>query len=151
MSNHGNFDSTQTEWLEQERALEQLRRGARPSGSVGEDAYRRVFQALAQLPQSEPPADFAAATARAIREMQIDEHIERWMIRIAGLLGVVAVLVVAGPLLVESFRSSAAMALLPPADLLGSPLLWAAAAGAVTASAFDVWQRARHADRGLVA
>jgi hypothetical protein len=138
--------SEHSEWQAQERAIEQSRSAVPASGDARVDAYRAVYHALALAPRSEPPVDFAERTLRAVREAEVDEHIERWMIRIAGMIGFVAVLLVAGPMLLDSLRVSAAMAMLPAASLLGSPLLWAAVAGAVTAGGFDFWQKSRHAD-----
>lgn len=138
----------ESEWQLQERALEQTRRGAPASGDARVDAYRAVFQAVAQASRSEPPADFAERTLRAVREAQVDEHIERWMVRIAGLIGMATLVVFAGPTLLDSLQSSTAWGMLPGAGLLGSPLLWAAAAGAATAGLMDSWQKARHIEPG---
>lgn len=147
MNNDGNTESPRhADWQAQERALDQLRRGAPLSGVGRVDAYRAVFQAVAQAPRSGPPADFAAVTARAVREAQIDEYIERWMIRITGLIAVIAVLIYAGPMLLDSVRTSTALALLPSSALLGSPWVWAAGAGTLTAAAFDLWARQRVVD-----
>lgn len=140
-----------SEWHAQELALEQSRRAAPASGDVRIDAYRAVFHALATAPRSQPAADFAERTLRAVREAEVDEHIERWMIRIAGLAGLVAVLLVAGPMLLDSVRVSALMAMLPAAGLLGSPLLWATVAAAVTAGVLDAWFKARNHDSGTYA
>ena len=147
MSNDSNTGSPRNaDWQAQERALDQLRRGTQLSGVRRVDAYRAVFQAVAQAPRSGPPADFAAVTARAVREAQIDEYIERWMIRITGLIAVIAVLIYAGPMLLDSVRTSTALALLPSSALLGSPWVWAAGAGTLTAAAFDLWAKARAGD-----
>ncbi len=135
--------SKDAEWLAQEQALAHHRRAAPASGDARVDAYRAVFHGVATAPRSEPPIDFGELTLLAVREAEVDEHIERWMIRIAGLLGLAAVLVFAGPLLLDSLRASATLSLLPGIDLLGSPLLWAAVAGAAAAAAADAWYQAR--------
>lgn len=133
------------EWLAQEQALAHNRRAAPASGDARVDAYRAAFHAVATAPRSEPPPDFVERTVRGVREAEVDEHIERWMVRIAGLIALAAVLVFAGPPLWESLQSSPAWALLPGAGLLGSPLLWATAAAAATAGLLDSWQKARQA------
>ncbi len=149
----------QNEWLAQERALELLRRyasgrcalpgdqqpdplsptassgGCTDTNTIGE--YRLLFHALTQMPRSEPPDDFAAAVARAVRDAQVDEHIERWVTRVAGAVATVCLAVFAGPILVDSLRTSDALTLLPGVGLLGSPLLWAAAAGTACAVLLD--------------
>ena len=58
MNNDSNTESSaQAEWQAQERALEQLRRGAKLSGIGRVDAYRAAFHAVAQAPRSEPPPE----------------------------------------------------------------------------------------------
>jgi hypothetical protein len=136
------------EWQAQERALGQMRRGALSSGDPQVDAYRVVFHALSLAPRSEPPADFAERTLRAVRETEVDEHIERWMIRIAGLFGAFALVMFAAPMLLDSLAllgSTAALAK-PAAGMLASPLLWAAVAGMAAAGLMDTWQTARRGE-----
>jgi hypothetical protein len=132
-----------SEWQAQERALAEARRVAPASGDARVDAYRAVFQALSRAARSEPPVDFTERTLRAVREAEIDEHIERWMVRVAGLIGVVALVVFAGPMLLDALDASAALAL-PTTGMFASPLLWVAAAGAAAAGLMDSWQQARH-------
>jgi hypothetical protein len=131
-----------SEWRAQERALEAARRGARASGDPQVDAYAAVFHAVSLAPRSEPPVDFAERTLRAIREAEVDDHIDRWMIRIFGLVALVALAVFAGPMLLDTLSFSA-LQVMPAAGTFASPLLWAAIAGAAAAGLLDSWQTAR--------
>jgi hypothetical protein len=132
-----------SEWQAQERALAEARRGSPASGDAHVDAYRAVFHALSRAPRSEPPGDFAERTLRAVREAEIDERIERWMVHVAGLIGVVALILFAGPTLLNALGASAALTV-STTGMLASPLIWAAAAGAVAAGLMDSWETARH-------
>jgi hypothetical protein len=131
-----------SEWRAQERALEEARRGAQASGDPQVDSYRAVFHAVALAQRSEPPIDFAERTLRAVREAEIDEYIERWMIRIAGLVALVAITVFAGPMLLDTLSFSAVQ-VIPAAGTMASPLLWAAIAGVAAAGVLDAWQTTR--------
>lgn len=138
------------EWQAQERALERLRQGAQ-DGEGRVNAYDVLFQAIAAAPRSEPPADFAGMALRAVREAEVDEYIERWLLRIAGLVALVGVAVFAGPLLWSSLGTGLADSLASTSGLLSSPMLWASAAAGVTAAACDGWYRRRHPDDGMAA
>jgi hypothetical protein len=131
-----------SEWRVQERALEASRRGALASGDPQVDAYRTVFHAVSLVPRSDPPVDFAECTLRAMREAEVDDHIERWMIRIVGLVALLALTVFAGPMLVDTLSFSAVQAM-PAAGTFASPLLWAAIAGVAAAAVLDSWKSAR--------
>lgn len=136
-------ESDNAEWQAQERALDASRRGARASGDANMDAYRSVFHAVSQAPRCEPPVDFVERTLRAVREAEVDEHIERWMIRIAGLVAVIAASVFAGPMLLDALHFSAVQTM-PAAGMFVSPLLWAAIAGVAAAALVDFWQTTWH-------
>lgn len=136
------------EWQAQERALERLRQGGQ-GGDGRVDAYDVLFQAIAAAPRSEPPADFAEMALRAVREAEVDEYIERWLLRIAGLVALVGVAVFAGPMLWSSLGSGIVDGFAPAAGVLSSPMLWASAAAGATAAACDGWYRLRHPDRTM--
>jgi hypothetical protein len=139
---NGELLSNEHEWQAQETALKALRKVAPVSGDARIDTYRLAFHAVARVPRSQPPEDFAAAVVRAVRDAQGDEYIERWMIPIAALLGLACLVFFAGPMLVDSLKSSLTLALLPGAGWLSSPLLWAATAGAASAAGIDMLRKA---------
>lgn len=132
------------EWEAQERALGRVRQGAPKSGDGRADAYQLLFQTIASAPRSEPPADFAQLALRAVREAEVDEFVERWLLRLAGLLALLGVAAFAGPVVWSSLSVGMADSLGPAAGVLSSPLLWTAVAAGITASGCDGWARRRH-------
>ena len=137
------------EWQAQERAFERLRQGqAARDGDGRADTYQVLFQAIAGAPRSEPPADFVQLALRSVREAEVDEYIERWLLRLAGLMALVGVAVFAGPAVWSSLSTGMAGSLGPAAGVLSSPLLWTAVAAGVTALGCDGWAQRRHDDGG---
>lgn len=137
-----------SEWQAQERALEGLRQGM-PTGGGRVDGYQVLFRAIASAPRSEPPADFVQMALRSVREAEVDEYIERWLLRLAGMVALVGVAVFAGPALWSSLGAGMADSLGPAAAVLSSPLLWAAVVAGATAAGCDGWYRLRHPDGGM--
>lgn len=136
-----------SEWQAQERAHERLRQGqAARDGDRRADAYQVLFQAIASAPCSEPPTDLAQMVLRSVREAEVDEHIERWLLRLAGLVALLGVAVFAGPVVWSSLSVGMADSLGPAASFLSSPLLWTAVAAGVTALGCDGWAQRRHDD-----
>lgn len=136
-----------SEWQAQERALEGLRQGM-PTGGGRVDGYQVLFRTIASAPRSEPPADFVQMALRSVREAEVDEYIERWLLRLAGLVALVGVAVFAGPAVWSSLSAGMADSLGPAAGVLSSPLLWTAVAAGVTALGCDGWAQRRHDDGG---
>ena len=150
MTTEPNWNSAQiAEWEAQEGAVERLRQGVRIGEDGRVDAYQSLFQAIAAAPRSEPPADFAELALRAVREAQVDEYIERWLMRLAGLVALVGVAVFAGPALWSSLNVGMATTLGPAAGALSSPLLWAVVAAGATAAGCDAGYRLRHPEHRL--
>ena len=146
MSTEAELNARQAaEWQAQERALECLRQGAQ-NGGGRVDAYQMLFRAIADAPRSEPPTDFAQLALRTVREAEVDEHIERWLLRLAGLMALVGVALFAGPAVWSSLSVGMADSLGPAAGVLSSPLLWAAVAAGFTAAGCDGWAQRRHPD-----
>ena len=90
---HGRFEREALEWLAQERAREEERRG-QPLAPAGQDPveravaeYRLIARAL-RTPAMEPlPMDLAAQIVGHVASVQaLGERVERWMLRILGLL-----------------------------------------------------------------
>src|SRR5688500_3404512 len=87
------FDIEALEWLAQERAREEERRGL-PLAAAGQDhteravaEYRLIARAL-RTPAMEPlPMDLAAQIVAHVAAVQaLGERVERWLLRILGLL-----------------------------------------------------------------
>lgn len=90
---HDRFEREALEWLAQERAREEERRG-QPLAPAGLDPaeravaeYRLIARAL-RTPAMEPlPMDLAAQIVGHVVSVQaLGERVERWMLRILGLL-----------------------------------------------------------------
>lgn len=90
---HDRFEREALEWLAQERAREEERRGL-PLAPAGHDLaeravaeYRLIARAL-RTPAMEPlPMDLAAQIVGHVAAVQaLGERVERWMLRILGLL-----------------------------------------------------------------
>jgi hypothetical protein len=90
---HDRFEREAQEWLAQERAREEERRGL-PLAPAGHDPaeravaeYRLIARAL-RAPAMEPlPMDLAAQIVGHVSAVQaLGERVERWMLRILGLL-----------------------------------------------------------------
>lgn len=90
---HDRFEREALEWLAQERAREEERRG-QPLAPAGLDPaeravaeYRLIARAL-RTPAMEPlPMDLAAQIVGHVASVQaLGERVERWMLRILGLL-----------------------------------------------------------------
>lgn len=80
----------EAEWAAQERGM---RASADAHGLTGnEAAYRAVAEALASMPRSEPPADFAAGVVSQLarREAGLERHLPR--ILLVAFVGVATVL-----------------------------------------------------------
>ena len=131
-----------SEWQAQERALEGLRQGM-PTGGGRVDGYQVLFRTIASAPRSEPPADFVQMALRSVREAEVDEYVERWLMRLAGLLALLGVAVFAGPVVWSSLGVGMADSLGPATGVLSSPLLWTAVAAGITASGCDGWAQRR--------
>ncbi len=133
-----------SEWQAQERAFERMRQGkAARDGDRRADVYQVMLQAIVSAPRSEPPTDFAQMVLRAVREAEVDEYVERWLMRLAGLLALLGVAVFAGPVVWSSLGVGMADSLGPATGVLSSPLLWTAVAAGITASGCDGWAQRR--------
>ncbi|MFY2763094.1 hypothetical protein [Arenimonas sp. MALMAid1274] len=84
----------ETEWAAQERALRAAAGHGADSLSGAEASYRVIADALATMPRSEPPADFAAAVMQRIaqRESARERLLSRGLL--AGFVGVSVILCV---------------------------------------------------------
>ena len=91
------------EWLAQEAASKAEASAANPEIRI----YQAVLSAARQAPRTAPPADFAAATARQAQQLDADEALERWVLRIGALLALVGVLLYSGPAVVGGLHLSA--------------------------------------------
>ena len=82
----------EAEWAAQERGMRAAAGADAHDLSGTEAAYRDVAEALASMPRSEPPADFAASVVGQLarREAGLERHLPR--ILLAGFVGVAAVL-----------------------------------------------------------
>jgi hypothetical protein len=142
---HDRFEREAQEWLAQERAREQERRGLPLDGRdpAGRDRierdpiehdpiehdpgaraiveYRLIARAL-RTPAMEPlPSDLAAQIVRHVAAVQaLGERVERWMLRILGLL---LAAISAGAVAVYGASWAPAFAALLP-DLSGQALGW---------------------------
>ena len=90
---HDRFEREALEWLAQERAREEERRGLPLAAAENDPAgravaeYRLIARAL-RAPAMEPlPMDLAAQIVRHVAAVQVlGDRVERWMLRILGLL-----------------------------------------------------------------
>lgn len=81
------------EWQAQQQALGPAQPGEHPLA----DRYRAVYQAVVHAELPALPPGLPDAVAAALRAQEVDEHIERWLLRTAGLLALVGAAVYAGP------------------------------------------------------
>lgn len=91
------------EWLAQEAAS----KAEAPSSDQEVRIYQAVLRAARQAPRTAPPADFAAAAARQAQKRDLDDALERWMLRIGALLALVGVLFYSGPAVLGGLHLSA--------------------------------------------
>ena len=124
---HDRFEREALEWLAQERAREEERRG-QPLAPAGQDPaeravaeYRLIARAL-RTPAMEPlPMDLAAQIVGHVASVQaLGERVERWMLRILGLL---LAAIAAGAVGIYGASWAPAFAELLP-DLSGQALGW---------------------------
>lgn len=122
------------EWQAQQQALGPTQVDEHPLA----ERYRAVYQAVAQAPLPAPPPDLPATLAAALRAAEVDEHIERWLLRAAGLLALIGAAVYAGPALTEHlwFRSTLPIT-------LDAGWLWATLLAGACAGLIDRWAARR--------
>lgn len=89
------------EWQAQQQALAPAQPGEDPRAA----RYRAVYHAVAQAELPALPPELPAAVAAALRAEEVDEHIERWLLRAAGLLALIGIAVYAGPTLTAHLSS----------------------------------------------
>ncbi|MFO1496345.1 MAG: hypothetical protein U1F26_16990 [Lysobacterales bacterium] len=122
------------EWQAQQQALAPAQADEHPLA----ERYRAVYQAVAQAELPALPPDLPAAVAAALRAAEVDEHIERWLLRAAGLLALIGIAVYAGPTLTEHlwFRSTLPIT-------LDAGWLWATLLAGACAGLIDRWAASR--------
>ena len=131
------------EQLAEWEAQEQARQAERATADASEDArghlYRVIDRGARQRKRLELPADFATAVVSRVREQEVDEAIERWLLRIAGLIALVCALVYAAPDLLHSpsLAHGTWQSLSSLETWLGSPWLWATVLALAAASGLD--------------
>lgn len=140
MNQHSDNDISQhREWQAQEQAR-LAQRAQLPAGSDPlVDSYRAVLNAIQQAPLPPVPQDFAASVARRLRAQEVDDYIDRWMLRGVGLLAAIGILWYCGPSLMAQLHLSAdwVASQVTPVPLLRSPLVWATALAAAAAGLCD--------------
>ncbi|MGE4071048.1 MAG: hypothetical protein AB7E72_07725 [Lysobacterales bacterium] len=135
----------QREWEAQEQAHQLELAAAASADEARIKLYRAVVRSARERPRLDPPADFASAVARRLREQEVDEAIERWLLGIGALIALVCALIYAAPTLLDA-RSPAQGALHSLSDLglwFSSPWLWATALALAGAAVLDRFQERR--------
>lgn len=116
------------EWQAQQQALGPAQVGEHPFA----DRYRAVYQAMAHAELPALPPGLPDAVAAALRAQEVDEHIERWLLRAAGLLALIGAVLYAGPWLTDQTELLA-----PLRSWLQSGWLWAALLAGASAALVD--------------
>jgi|CXWL01.1.fsa_nt_gi hypothetical protein len=141
MNDERNWTAQQrAEWELQERARRLERDGAGGRDEPAVDRYRAVMRAAQQARVAGPPPDFATQVAARLRDQELDERIERWLLRIAGVIALVCALYFAGAELraIAQSTADALAAVAPGAQWLRNPMWLMVLTAAVSAGIFDV-------------